>query len=328
MNRAAKLKIIFLLIMFILCLNNIFCEQDIIREENENENEQESISRTFFLPAFSYKYVSFDNLKMHNISSGATMLRFNPADREKMFLITMMYSPQITSEIDPAYPDLYHNVSLTVMQMLNKHMFYGSLMAMTEKPLYGGSNSYMSMAGYSYNIIKGDHFSMNLGTVLLFMDIGYKMDNGMPWFIWPLPMINLSWTYEWIEAGFIPGARMTLFPKAPVSFTTRLITDGYDFFLQYNTEKVISTFGFKREMCNVNISDGGRYGIKYYALYGGLKVFKFLDLSGGWAFNGEEEYKKRSWDSLFSSFGYSRSSSFTAAAGNGYFFSASFRLGM
>jgi len=300
---------------------------------NQNNNNQKKI---YAMPSLSYNYISFDNYRLHDASGKLTLLQINPAEKGNMSSVTLGYSPQIAAKIDYDFPDLYHNASLSVMHKIDRHIMTGSFSAITEKPLYGGSHTFMGMAGYLYNSVKGERFSMNLGATLLLMDIGVTMNNGTPWLVWPFPMISLSWDYEWISFGVMPGVRMTIGPKFPISIVAKTVTGGYDaaLWLRYFKNKDPSkellgiAAGFKKETSNVTISDGGKYGVNYYAFYGSLRLFRFFETSGGWAFNGRDEYEKITGDSLLRFVGISKDSTYSTDVGGGYFFSISFKMGM
>jgi len=304
-------------------------------EDTENQKNKNQ-KKTYVMPALSYNYISFDKYRLHEASGRLTLLQMNPAEKGKMFSVTLGYSPQIAAKIDYDFPNLYHNASLSIMQKINRHIITGSFSAITEEPLYGGPRTFIGTAGYLYNLVKGEHFSMNLGGTLLLMDIGVTMNNGEPWLLWPFPMITLSWDYEWVNFGVMPGVRMTIGPRFPISLVAKTVTGGYDAALWYRyfknkdpaKELLGIAAGFKNETSNVTISDGGKYGVNYNAIYGALRLFKFFEASGGWAFNGKEEYKKISWDSILRFAGISRDSSYNADVGNGYFFSISFKMGM
>ncbi|MDR2718002.1 MAG: hypothetical protein LBB89_08065 [Treponema sp.] len=304
--------------------------------EDTGGNDNKNQSKIYVLPSLSYNYISFDKYKLHDISGMLTLFHFNPAEKGKVSSVTLAYSPQIAAKIDYDFPNLFHNASLSVMHKIDRHIITGAFSAMTEKPLYGGSRTFMGMAGYLYNLVNGEHFSMNLGVTLLVMDIGITMNNGTPWLIWPLPMFNLSWDYEWISFGVIPGVKMTIGPKFPVSIVAKTVTGGYDAALWYRyfkdkdpaNELLGMAVGFKKETSDVMISDGGKYGINYNSLYGSLRLFKFLELSGGWTFDGKEEYEKITKDSILGFAGFSKESKYISNVGGGYFFSISFKMNM
>jgi hypothetical protein len=333
MNRIAA----FVFSLLFLCLHNSYCDQD-IDGNNDADVPSESNIRTIFLPSASYKLISFESFQLHNISGGVSMIRIDPAQRNNLFTMNMTYSPQYASKIDSAYPDLYHNVSLMAMKRLDRHVITCSLITMTEKPLYGGLNTFMGMAGYSNSLIRREHFSLNLGAMLVFMDIGLTLDNGIKWLFWPLPMISFSWNYEWIhfgfmpEAGFLPSARVTIGPSFPVSVLLRATFGGYDAALRYRyfkdgkaaNEIISASAGIKKENNRVTISNGGRYGVEYNSIYCSFRFFRFFEVSAGWLFNGKTEYSKISWDSIFDS----GSSIYSNNAGNGYYISFSIRMGM
>jgi len=330
-----KYAIIFIF-AFLFLGSFVYGDADDDTPEDADNQKNKNQKKTYVMPSLSYSYISFDKYRLHDASGKLTLLQMNPAEKGKMSSVTLGYSPQIAEKIDYDFPNLYHNASLSVMHKIDRHIMTGSFSAITEKPLYGGSHTFTGMAGYLYNSVKGEHFSMNLGATLLLMDIGVTMNNGKPWLVWPFPMISLSWNYEWINFGVMPGVRMTIGPKFPISIVAKTVTGGYDAALWFRyfknkdpaRELLGIATGFKKETSNVTISDGGKYGVNYYAFYSSLRLFKFFEASGGLAFNGKEEYKETTWDSLLRFAGFSKDSSYNADVGGGYFFSISFKMGM
>jgi len=330
-----KRIIIFTFAFFFLGISVYGDSTDDAPEDTANQNNKNQ-PKIFLMPSLIYNYISFDKYRLHNLSGRLTLFRFNPAEKGKMSSVTLTYSPQIAAEINSDFPNLFHNASLSIMHKINRHIITGSFSAITEKPLYGGSHTFTGTAGYLYNSVKGDHFSMNLGITLLLMDIDVKMDNGKPWLIWPFPMITLSWDYEWISFGVMPGVRLTIGPKIPVSLVAKTVTGGYDAALWYryfkdknpSNELLGMAVGFKKETSNTLISDGGKYGVNYNAFYGSLRLFKFFEASGGWAFNSKEGYEKITWNSILGFAGFSKDSTYNTNVGSGYFLSISFKMNM
>jgi hypothetical protein len=296
--------------------------------------ENKNVSRTFSMPLLSYSFITLGDIQTHSAAGGLTLYRFNPNERGKSFSVSMIYTPQVLSGVNPDIPHLYHTAALSIVQKINRHTINGSFIALTDKPVYGGLRTFMGMAGYSYDLINGRHFSMDIGGSLVVMDVGLTLDNGMPWLIWPIPSISLSWDYEWINFGFMPGVWMTIGPKFPISLNIKAGSRKYDASLWYRrfrngnplAERLGIGIGTKRDSSNVMLSDGGKYGIHYDAIYGSLRLFRFIEISGGWAFNGKEGYDKVNWETLFESSGYTNDTMYNGNIGNGYFVSLSLRM--
>ena len=336
-----KLTFIICILFSLISIFPAFGENELIRELYEIIEENTSISedskdRILFLPGLSYNFVTFDNVTIHDSSASLTILRFNPEEKNKMLAISLMYNPDILTHDSSDYPSLYHGAALSIMQKKDRHLFNIAFMPMTDKPLYGGSHSSMGAAAYSYNLIKGNHFSMDLGAGLLFLDIDVKLNNGMPWMLWPLPMFSFSWEYEWFTFDFLPGSKLVIAPKKPISLIFTSNSNEYDASLWYkhfkdkNPSKEIMGIGFgvKNNTNNVIMAGGERYGIAYNALYGAVRVFKLLEVKGGWAFNGKEGDYRMNWNTLFNAAGYSGRYMYDRRIGNGYFVSFSARVNM
>ncbi|MCL2592006.1 MAG: hypothetical protein FWD82_01450 [Defluviitaleaceae bacterium] len=314
-------------IYFVLLIAPIFGEELI--------EEKVLTPRLFFLPGLSYEYVAFDNLQFHNPSSSLTMLRINPNEPNRLSVFSLRYNPNIlNNQYQPEYPNLFHNIAFTGMQRVDRHFFICGFMPITERPLFGGSRSYMGMAIYSYNLVNREHFTMNLGMGLLLMDIGVRLNNGSPWMLWPIPTIGLSWEYEWINFSLIPGARLVIAPQKPVSLVLINRSREFDVSLWYryfrdgtpSNEVLGIGFGVTNQSNNVMLSDGTRYGIIYNTIYGAVRLFRIFEINGGWAFNGRSGEGNISADTLFDSFGYSGRPIYNNDIGNGFFASISARI--
>jgi hypothetical protein len=334
-----KLFLIPVIFLFVIGHIAIFGEPNDASPEYENADTTEpglSAPKIFFLPMASYSFVAFEGVRFHNPLAGVTMIRFNPADFDKLFSLSLMYSPQIVTGMSSDYPGLYHNAVLSIAQKLGRHLISGAFIANTDKPVYGGLRTFMGMAGYSYNLIQGPHFSMNLGAYLMLMDIDITLDNGTPWLLWPIPSISLAWEYDWITLGLVPDARLVLGPREPLSLMLTAGMDKFDTSLWYrrfkngdtSAERLGIGFGLKRDTNDITQAEGLRYGISYYAVYGALRLFRFFEVSGGWAFDGKEGSKKIDKDTLFGSAGFSMDSMYNKNIGDGFFVSVSARLGL
>jgi hypothetical protein len=303
--------------------------------ENNDMNES-AAPRIFFMPMLSYTFISLGDIQAHNAIGGLTLYRFKPDERDKLFSVSLIYTPQVLNGADSDFPNLYHTAALSITQKINRHTINGAFIALTDKPVYGGLRTAMGTAGYSYDLIKGGRFSMNLGGRLVLMDIGLTLDNGEPWLLWPIPSISLSWKYEWVTFVLIPGALLTIAPNFPISLTFRADSHKYDASLWYryfkkekpSVEALGIGIGIRKDSSNVMISDGGKYGLTYDAIYGTLRVLRLFEISGGWAFNGKEGYEKVNWETLFESAGYSDGTMYNDNIGGGLFVSVSLRIGL
>ncbi|MDR1149146.1 MAG: hypothetical protein LBK66_11000 [Spirochaetaceae bacterium] len=288
---------------------------------------------TYFNPIFSYKTISFDNITFHNPTGGLSVIRMNPVSKN-LFSVTAMYSAALINGIENNYPDLYHNIILSLNGKINRHSFLGAFVANTDEPVYGGLHTFNAFAGYTYDLVNWPHFSMDVGAYLIFMDIGVNLPDGTPWLVWPLPNIMLKWDYEWIDVSIFSGIELTVADGKPVSLTMSKKSNDSDISLWYHyfRNKTSSTeilgigIGLKNTTSKVSTFEGNTYGINYSALYGSLRIFRLIELNGGWAFNGKENYGKINWDNLFEMYGYSDEMDYNAEIGNGFFFSVSARL--
>jgi len=293
-----------------------------------------AFSQTRVMPVPSYRYISFDTFKIHSPSLGFTLIQTDPEQSDKFFTSTISYTSHIATEIDNEYPDLYHSAIFSFRKIDGRHNISGNFNAFTDEPLYGGTRTFTSMFGYTTQIIKREHFSMGLGGSIMIMHMGPTVGDGVPWMVWPMPMFNFVWEYDWFTCTIIPGARITVGPKYPLTLVLRFHTileyDGslwYRIFKDgdYNSELAGFGAGFKRDLTRMMISDGGRYGIDHYAIYGSIRLFRLIELNGGWNFNGREKYNKLEIADMFRMFGYSANRGYKENVGNGYYVSLSVR---
>jgi hypothetical protein len=320
-------------VLFLTGIGSVYCES----LENDSMDQKTNMSRIFYMPMLSYTFIDFGDIQSHGAMGGLSLYRFNPNERDKLFSASLMYATQILTGIPSDFPNLSHTAVLSITQKINRHTIDGTFIALTDKPLYGGLRTFMGTAGYSYDLINGAHFSMDLGINLAVMDVGLTLDNGMPWLLWPVPSISLSWEYEWITFGFIPpGTLMTIGPKFPVSLILKISQYKYDASLWYrhfkNGNPLAETLGIgigiKRDSTNVMISDGGKYDINYDAIYGTVRLLQLFEISGGWTFNGKAGYEKINWETLFESNGFSNGSMYGENIDNGFFVSFSIRMNL
>jgi hypothetical protein len=323
--------IIFSSALFFIGVSSICCASI----DNDNVNMEQNTPRTFYMPILSYSFIFLNDIQAHNaVVGGLAVYRSNPNERDKLFSISLIYTPQVLTNTAHDFPNLYHTAALSITQKINRHTINGAFVALIDKPMYGGLRTFMSMAGYSYDLIKGVYFSMDIGARLIVMDIGLTLDNGMPWLLWPIPSISLSWEYEWIRFGFMPGVWTTIAPKFPVSLIFKAGSHKYDVSLWYRyfkngnplSEVMGIGIGIKKDTSNVMKYDGWKYGINYDAIYGTLRILRIFEISGGWAFNGKGGYEIVNWETLFESIGYSDGSMYNGNLGNGFFVSISVRM--
>jgi hypothetical protein len=326
--------IIFLFVLFVTGASSIYGEP--MENDTVNTEQNKNTPKTFYMPLLSYTSISFDDIQAHNAVGGLMLFRFNPHDRDKLFAVSLIYAPQILTNTAFDFPNWYHTAAVSITQKINRHTINGAFIALTDKPVYGGLRTFMGLAGYSYNLIKGAHFSMDIGGHLAVMDFGLRLDNGMPWLLWPVPSINLSWKYEWITFGLMPGVRMSIGPEFPVGFVVKAGLRKYDASLWYryfkngtsSSEILGMGIGIKRDSSDVMRYDGWKYGIHYDALYGTFRIVRLFEISGGWVFSGKEGYEKVNWETLFESNGYSNDTMYNRNIGKGFFVSLSVRMNM
>jgi hypothetical protein len=325
-----------LILVFLFGITHVYgqvVEPFIENEQEVIERETPSMERTVYMPSLSYTLISFDDAQFHNPLAGLTVSRFNPLEQDKLFSVSLFYSPQIITDIRPDFPGLYHTATTVIFKKIKRHSINAAFIARTDKPIYGGLNTFIGFAGYSYNFIQWEHFSMTFGINLAVMDIGIEVGNGIPWILWPIPTINLSWEYEWVNFSLAPAPQLTIAPKSPFCLMAEVKYPEYDISLWYrffrNKNPSAELFGIgigiKNDTNKVSSADGRNYGINYNALYGTVRLFRLFEISGGWAFNGKEGYGEKSYEELIEYGGLSVSE-YDRNIGEGFFISISARM--
>jgi hypothetical protein len=300
MNRLLIFGLSFFFMLGVVCMYS---------QSIDSSGEHTVEPRWIYIPSFSYSLASFNTIQLHSPVAGLTTIHYNPVKKNNLSSVLLRYSPQILKGIRSDYPGLYHGMALSFAQKIDRHTLTGTLVGMTDKPVYGGLNTFIGMAGYSNNVIKGEHFSMSLGINLLVMDIGVTLDKGMPWLLWPIPVIRLDWQYTWINVGLTPMPRLVIGPDEPFCLIAKVKTSEYDVSFWYRylknnnpaVERLGIGIGIKKDTNKVGVADGRSYEITYNALYGTVRLFRLLEISGGWLFNSKESYTEANWNKLLAS---------------------------
>ena len=169
------------------------------------------------------------------------------------------------------------------------------------------------------------------------MDIGVTLDNGTRWLIWPIPIINFSWEYDWFSVALIPGIRFALAPKSQVGIMANTNLKEFDVSLWYRyfgngsgrAERLGAGIGIKNDTTTINLANGNKYGINYNALYLTIRLLRVFEISGGRVFNGKSGEEQTGLEALLSrSSGYSDNALYTNDMGDGFFVSVSLNLGL
>ncbi|MDR0375796.1 MAG: hypothetical protein LBH85_08760 [Treponema sp.] len=128
-----------------------------------NQTENKNMPRIFSIPMLSCTFITLGDIQSHSVVGGLTLYQFNPNERDKSFSISMIYTPQALTGVNLDIPNLYHTAALSVVQKIKRHTINRSFIALTDKSVYGELRAFMGVAGYSYDLINGRHFSMDLG---------------------------------------------------------------------------------------------------------------------------------------------------------------------
>ncbi|MCL2519988.1 MAG: hypothetical protein FWE37_03145 [Spirochaetaceae bacterium] len=297
------MKLIFLPVLFLFfILSGVKVNGQAAGNSTEEElTEEAATARTIFVPSFSYGQTSFDDVQKRNLQLGLTVSRFNLADRNRFLLFSFFYNPTFVEGLVDNYPERYHNGGMAFMTRFNRHTFNAAFFAQTDKPIYNGINTLIATAGYSNNVVNGQHFLLNIGLNLVLADVGVKLPNDMAWLLWPIPMVEAGWEYRWVRVRLSLLQRLvhlTVAPQSLWSLTANLRYPNYDITLWYRylrnsrpaAELLGIGLGFKDETSRVTAGDGRWYGINYTSIYGVIRLFQLVEIHSGWVFNGRAGY--------------------------------------
>jgi len=203
---------------------------------------------------------------------------------------------------------LYHFTQLIAERRFKKHNFFGVFSGLSSAPVYGGLHTFAVGAGYGYELIRNENYSLILGAALGISD--FELINGVVLPVLPVPLIKFNMNFSWISLYFQmltkPSLSITLLPQNRIRFISNFILTAYrsiddlafDCSLWYrffDASHSLGDFaglglGIKHDGIGFATNDRDKwYDINYYALYGKLDL-TFLQLSGGYAFNGIEIY--------------------------------------
>jgi hypothetical protein len=245
------------------------------------------------------------------------------SEEKDSLLVGAMYKSFITTE-ERDSASLFHDVILMGVRKIKRHLILAIANSHSTEPVYGGIHTFAALAGYGYEFVRSEHFFFTLGLCIAVNDFGDINGKMLP--VLPLPIVQFGMDYSWINAYFEfiaePTLNITIGPKNRIRLTTafnmreyRSIEDlNFECALWYrffDTNHRLGDFaGFALGVKNDNrVFDlkerGDRYGIGYYAAFAKLDL-SFLQITGGYAFNGREKVNSNRRED----------------AGNGFFVSA------
>jgi hypothetical protein len=280
------------------------------------------------IPLATYEFVSVDNQRYHAPGGGLVFMRGDqspPAEKERdSLMLAAFYQTYLLGENQGGYPDLYHNVTAMAEKKIKRHQLLGLFRSPSNEPVYGGLRTFQAALGYGYELVRNDSVSLTLGAALGISEFDIGDDTTVP--VFPLPLLRFGFTSSLVNISFdfltTPAIDIVIAPESKIrvngSFQMVYYRDIEDLMFDctlwyrfFTKEHAMGDFagvgiGVKNSGEDFKLSEKDKtYEMSYYSVFGIIDL-SFLELSGGYIFNGRERYGDNPARSL----------------GNGYFISA------
>ena len=275
----------------------------------------EGAGRPAWVPMLGYEMLSLDSEDMYSISAGGVVAG------ETLSFVGLYTRSVFDANPAPAYSDAFHGIELLLDMDRNRHQAVGLFKSESDRPVSGGLDTFQAAAVYGYEIVSGSRVNLAVGGGLGVSDFGLDSP------VIPVPFVRLKYRSPLLEAGFDfitgPSLAFTLFPQQRIRFNGDLRIDefrdvrdlifeaslGYRFFDSESPAGDFAGFdlGVKSDVLSFVSADHDQaYELHYYGAFARLDL-TFMELTGGYAFEGRERWEDDS----------------TADTGDGYFISLS-----
>ncbi|MDR2662262.1 MAG: hypothetical protein LBC31_04620 [Treponema sp.] len=272
------------------------------------EREKKTDPFVFFLPV-GYDLLVLEEQTLHSPVGGAGFLvgeQDLPFDRiERRLMGLAAYQSFIfTREPFPGSPKTLHQIGGVFDARVKRHQILALFGANSDKPLFGGINTFQFAAGYGYEIVRRPRVSLILGAMLGVKDFGITLPSGDPWLLVPLPLIRFGVDSRWFASSFDfiagPGFNFTLGPKERIRFTGNMSMETYRSIEDINCEFTVwyrlfkpdhklGDFagigaGFKHGTTNFDLSSeikAETFGLRRTSVFAVIDL-SFLKIQGGW----------------------------------------------
>ena len=271
------------------------------------------------IPILSYNILSLDKCVVHVTGGGAAVMvgDMEPATVEETdnLQVVGLYGYHILED-QPLlnYPDSYHNIEFILQRKVQCHQYYALFQSYSDIPIAGGLHTFAFVSGYGYEFIHNNRHSLVLGTSLGITDWGIELPDDGAWPVLPLPFVHYEFTSRWLDFSFdfttSPMIDFVIAPEQKLRFNGSLMATNldvqsprdlkFDTSLEYrffSDDSPIGDFagvraGVMGEDYGYDLSgtDNRSLQVSWYAVYGTLDL-SFLELTGGYAFAGQERYE-------------------------------------
>ncbi len=250
------------------------------------------------LPLLSYDYLSLDDQSIHSPGTGLMVAGENAMAIGLYTLHSMEKAPS------DAYPTVYHSLEFVLDGHKGRHTYLAVFKSESDKPVYGGLNTFQSAAVYGYRLLDGTRLSLVLGGGLAVSDFGIEGANGEPWPLIPVPLIRMNYSSRWLESSFEfltgPNFGFTLAPEKQIRFTGDFRMDQFRDIRDLIFESALHyrffpadhpmgdlagvSIGFKNDVYAFALAgEEEPLEIQYYSVFGTIDL-TLLKISGGYTF--------------------------------------------
>jgi hypothetical protein len=205
---------------------------------------------------------------------------------------------------------------------IKRHQMLGIFRSPSDEPVYGGLRTFQAALGYGYELVRNNALSLTLGAAVGLSEFDIGGDITVP--VFPFPLVRFGFTSSWLTISFDfltnPVFDIVIAPESRIrvngSFQMVYYRDIRDLLFDctlwyrfFTKEHQMGDFaglgvGIKNSGEDFLLSEKGKtHEMAYYSVYGVIDL-SFLEISGGYVFNGRERYGDNAAQSL----------------GNGYFF--------
>ena len=295
------MKLIFLVLLMALLINGIHAK--------------ETPKDWSIIPILNYEYLSFSEQRIHSPGIGFMFTKGNmdpplweSPDSLSIMGIAKQYYIQDSLN---GYSELYYAINAMADKRMDRHSIFGAVISETDKPFYGGLRSFIVGGGYGYEFIRRENMSLLLGINLGVMDFGIELPNGKPLPVMLLPRVNFNVKTSFLDFSFMflnkPEFYFTFFPSSRIrlvneavllmSFrdTRDILFDTMLMYRFFSEDSKMGDFagvgvGFKNGGFGFDLAEKNKsYDLLYHSVYG-LIDLSFLQIRGGYLFNGIETY--------------------------------------
>jgi hypothetical protein len=277
--------------------------------EDRDDKEEKDYS---IIPMAAYEFISVDGQQYHVPGGGLVFLKGDqnpPVEQERnSLMVAAFYRSYLLQEYQDEYPNRYHHITAMAEGKIKRHQLLGIFRAPSDKPVYGGLQTFQAAFGYGYELVRNNTLSLTLGAAIGISEFEIGDDISVP--VFPFPLIRFGFTSRWINISFdfltTPALDVVIAPESRIrvngSFQMVHYRDIQDLLFDctlwyrfFTKDYAMGDFagvgiGVKNSGEDFKLSEQGKtYELGYYSVFGVIDL-SFLELSGGYILSSRERY--------------------------------------